>query len=100
MAWLKRNLFLVGFGVIALGLLGFATFYFLDNRTKNKELQETLEKTQSQINQLQGKPQFPSPTNIALAKTELARVRQTINAAQEFYAPIPFEKVADRDFRA
>ncbi len=100
MVWLKRNLFLVIFGVIALGLLGYATMYFLGNRGKNKELDTQLEETRNQINQLQRKSPFPSETNIALAQAELGRIRQLINTAQGFYAPIPFEKVADRDFRA
>jgi hypothetical protein len=100
MAWLKRNLSLVIFGIIALGLLGFATFYFLSNRGKNKQFDTDLEETKNRIDQLQRKNPFPSETNITLARTELARVRQMINAAQEFYAPIPFEKVADKDFRA
>ena len=100
MVWVKRNLFLVIFGVIALGLLGYATMYFLGNSKKNKELDTQLEETRNQIDQLQRKNPFPSETNIGLAKAEVGRVRQLINEAQSFYAPIPYEKVADRDFRA
>ena len=32
MNWLKKNLFLVGGSVIALGLLGFAIFFLLTNK--------------------------------------------------------------------
>jgi hypothetical protein len=100
MVWLKRNLFLVIFGVIALGLLGYAGFYFWTNRTANKELETKLEETKAQLEQLYRKNPFPSETNIATARNELARVRQVVNVAQQFYQPIPFEKVADKDFRA
>src|SRR5690349_4959589 len=100
MLWLKRNLFLVVFGVIALGLLAYASVYFLGNRSANKDFESKLEETKAQLEQTYRKNPFPSKTNIDFARAELARVRQIVNVAQEFYQPIPFEKVADKDFRA
>lgn len=100
MLWIRRNLVLVIFGVIALGLLGWSVMYFLGNRAANKKFEEDLQAAQTQLEQLHAKNPFPSQTNIALAKADLARVRQSINAAKQYFAPVPFEKVADKDFTA
>ncbi len=100
MGWVKRNLFLVIFGVIALGLLAYAVMYFMGNRTRNKELDAKLEETKGRLDGIARKNPYPSKTNITVARDELARVRKEISAAQDFFKPIPFEKVADKDFRA
>ena len=100
MLWIRRNLVLVIFGVIALGLLGWSVMYFLGNRAANKKFEEDLQAAQTQLEQLHAKKPFPSQTNIDLAKADVARVRQSINAAKQYFAPVPFEKVADKDFTA
>jgi hypothetical protein len=98
MLWIKRNLFLVVFGVIALGLLGWSVMYFLGKRALNTQFETDLQAAKGQLEALYTKVPFPSPTNINLAKAELARVRQNINAAKQYFTPVPFEKVADKDF--
>ena len=71
MVWLKRNLFLVIFGVIALGLLGYSVMYFLGNSSRNKELSTQLDETKTKLDQMYKKTPFPSKSNIALARAEL-----------------------------
>src|SRR4051812_30733785 len=100
MAWIKRNLFLVIFGVIALGLLGYAIMYFMGNRARNKELDSKLEETKGRLDAIGRKNPYPSKTNINVARSELAKVRKEVTASQELFKPIPFEKVADQNFRA
>src|SRR5437867_349241 len=99
MVWLKRNLFLVIFGVIALGLLGYSVMYFLGNSSRNKELTTQLDETKTKLDQMYKKTPFPNKSNIALARAELDRVRKEVTASKEFFKPIPYEKVADKDFR-
>jgi hypothetical protein len=98
MLWIKRNLFLVVFGVIALGLLGWSIMFFLGKRAANTKFEEDLQAAKSQLDALYSKNPFPSETNISFAKAELARVRQSVNAVREYFAPVPVENVADKDF--
>jgi hypothetical protein len=98
MLWVKRNLFLVIFGVIALGLLGWSIMFFMKNRALNTELEGSLQTAKGTLDGLYMKVPFPNEENIKLAKAEVVRVRQQVNAVKEFFAPVPFEKVADKDF--
>jgi len=100
MLWIKRNLVLVVFGAIALGMLGWSVMFFLGKRAANKKFEEGLQAAQTQLDGLHAKNPFPSETNISVAKSELARVRQIINTAKQHFTPIPFEKVADKEFTA
>src|SRR5688572_19755831 len=98
MLWIKRNLFLVVFGVIALGLLGWSVMFFLGKRAANAKFEEDLQGAKGQLDALYSKNPFPSETNISFAKAELTRIRQNINGVKAFFEPVPFEKVADKDF--
>jgi hypothetical protein len=86
------------FGLIALGLLGWSIMYFLGQRAANKKFEEDLAAAQQQLEALYAKVPFPSPTNITFAKGEVARARQNVNAVKQYFTPVPFEKVADKDF--
>ena len=100
MLWVKRNLFLVIFGVIALGLLGWSIMFFMSKRALNTKLEEDLQTAKSTLDGLYKKVPFPNEDNIKLAKEEVVRVRQQVNAVREYFAPVPFEKVADKEFTA
>lgn len=98
MLWIKRNLFLVIFGVIALGLLGWSIMFFMRKSALNKKVEAELQGAKTQLDALYIKDPFPSETNIDLARAELARVLKNVNAVKQYFAPVPFEKVADKDF--
>ena len=98
MLWVKRNLFLVIFGVIALGLLGWSIMFFMKNQALNTNLEGSLQTAKGTLDGLYMKVPFPNEENIKLAKEEVVRVRQQVNAVKEYFAPVPFEKVADKDF--
>jgi len=98
MLWVKRNLFLVIFGVIALGLLGWSIMFFINKREENTTLEENLQAAKSQLDALYAKNPFPNQTNIDQAKAQVARVRKDVNAVKEYFQPVPFEKVADKEF--
>ena len=98
MLWIKRNLFLVIFGVIALGLLGWSIMFFMAKQAENARLEGDLQAAKSQLDQLYSKVPFPNETNIASATADVVRVRKDVNAVKEFFQPVPFEKVADKDF--
>jgi hypothetical protein len=98
MLWIKRNIFLVVFGVIALGLLGWSVMYFLGKRAMNNKFEADLQAAKGQLDALYAKRPFPSETNIDVANADVARVRQNVNAVKQYFTPVPFEKVADKDF--
>lgn len=98
MLWIKRNLFLVIFGVIALGLLGWSVMFFMGKRAANTKLEEDLQAAKSQLDALYAKDPFPNETNINDARAQVVRVRKDVNAVKEYFQPVLFEKVADKDF--
>jgi len=100
MLWVKRNLFLVIFGVIALGLLGWSVMFFMSKRAENERLEGDLQAAKSQLDALYAMNPFPNETNVSFAKAEVVRVRKDVNAVKAYFEPIPFEKVADKDFTA
>ena len=91
MAWIKRNLFFVIGGILAIGLLGAAGYYnyvgWSHNTAKNNQLNENY----STLRDLTGKK--PSPgndkvDNIKAAKEQESRVRDWIRQAAESFQPI------------
>lgn len=99
MAWVKRNLFLVIGGIVAIGLLGFGGYYFWTNRGKNKEIEAQLEANKSDLTRLVNQTPTPNRTNIARAKQEVEKARAAIEEAKLFFQPIPFEPVTGQAFK-
>jgi hypothetical protein len=92
MGWLKRNLFFVVGGVVALGLLGAAGFYNYKGWNRNSEAAAKLNEIYSTLNNLQ--QQKPSPGNKKIDNTNIAReqeqqVRSWIQSVGAYFKPIP-----------
>ena len=98
MLWIKRNVFLVVFGVIALGLLGWSVMYLINKLGTNSKLEQDLQAAKTELEDLLKRKPFPSKTNIQVARDELVRVRTNVNTVKQYFTPVPFEKVADKDF--
>ena len=93
MLWIKRNLFLVGFGVAALGLLAGGVLYLLSSFARNRDIEAQVDESKTQLDTLLKATPSPSPTNIATAKAQLAQVRQVITNAQQLLQPVAFERL-------
>lgn len=92
MGWIKRNLFFTIGGVIALGLLGAAGFYFYVSWEHNAADFEKLNEIYNSLKAATS--QNPSPgndkvNNIQLANEQTAQIRQWIQQARKKFAPIP-----------
>ena len=96
MAWIKRNLFFVMGGILALGLLGAAGFYNYKGWSHNTAAFNQLNEIYGTLRKLTG--QKPSPgndkvDNIAAAREQERRIRDWIRQAGDYYfkpiAPIP-----------
>lgn len=89
MAWIKRNLFFVIGGVIALALLGGAGYYDFQSWTQNSEELAKLNDIYSQLKDFSSKNPSPSPENIELARKQETQMRDWITQARTHFQPIP-----------
>jgi len=92
MGWIKRNLFFVIGGVVALGLLGAGGFYIYKDWTRNSEASDKLNEIYGTLKNLQ--QQKPSPGNSKIDNTKIAKeqhqqLRSWIAAAGKYFQPIP-----------
>jgi hypothetical protein len=95
MAWLKRNLFFVIGGILALGLLGAAGFYNYKGWSHNSTAFDKLNEIYGTLRSLTG--QKPSPgndkvDNIVVAREQERQIRDWIRQAADYFqpmAPIP-----------
>jgi hypothetical protein len=91
MAWIKRNLFFVIGGVLALGLLGAAGFYNYKGWSQNVAAFDKLTGIYNTLRDLMGKK--PSPgndrvDNIKAAKEQEGQVRDWTRQAADYFQPI------------
>lgn len=92
MAWIKRNLFFVIGGVVALGLLGAAGFYIYTAWDKNAKAKDSLVEVVGNLKALVD--QKPSPgnekvDNIKIAQEQDKLVKQWVAASAAYFQPIP-----------
>jgi hypothetical protein len=92
MAWIKRNLFFVMGGILALGLLGAAGFYNYKGWSHNSAKYDQLKEIYGTLRNLTG--QKPSPgndkvDNIAVAREQERKIQDWIQqAAADYFQPI------------
>jgi hypothetical protein len=92
MGWIKRNLFFVIGGLIALGLLGGSGFYIYQGWSRNAAASDKLNEIYSTLQTL-GEAN-PGPGNDQINNTEIARsqtqqIRDWILSSGNYFLPIP-----------
>ncbi len=92
MAWIKRNLFFVIGGILAIGLLGAAGFYNYKGWSHNAAALNELNEIYSTLRELTSKK--PSPgndkiNNVEAAKQQENQAREWIRQAGNYFKPIP-----------
>jgi hypothetical protein len=106
MDWIKRNLYFVIGGAIALLLMGAAGFYLYSKWNLNGEIVKQLDEQYAEldrINKLKPHPGEPGKVdNVEIAKEQQKQLRATIAKTKPYFqriAPIPdVPKLADADF--
>ena len=88
MNWLKRNLFLVGGGVVTLGLLGFAIFFLLTRKHDVDTVTADLNTRTEEWKQLVASDPYPNPENIEKAKAEQKKLTGFLDQARKFFVPV------------
>jgi len=89
MAWIKRHLFFVVGGLIALALLGAAGFYDYQQWSHNSDELDKLHEIFNKLTQLTGPSVLASKENTELARTQEALVRDWIKQASTHFEAIP-----------
>lgn len=107
MAWIKRNLFFVVGGLVALGLLGWAGWYNFSRWKSNNDAFKELDGKYTEIqrlNNLHPHPGNKQVDNIALARMQQDEVRAVLARQAACFAPIPAippsTNVTSQDFAA
>ena len=100
MLWIKRNLFLVVGGVVALGLLAVGGFYLLTSYQRNNSVEEELKQAKAELTRLYALVPFPSAANVTAAREEQKRVQAAINLTKQSFSPLPYQRVQGAGFKA
>jgi len=92
MAWIKRNLFFVIGGLVALGLLGAAGFYNYTSWSRNAEKQDKLKGIYDALTGITSDPKS-SPGNAKVNKTQQAKDQEAqllawLDEARGYFQPI------------
>jgi hypothetical protein len=100
MQWIKRNLFLVIGGVVALGLLGFAGFYLYTKIQQDNAVTEELAAATQKLEGLAKREPYPNPENIKAAKDEAKRVQGFLEDVEKHFASAPYpQQLNNMEFR-
>src|ERR1051326_2427192 len=103
MAWIKRNLFLLIGGLVALALLGFAGFYLYQRIDEDRTVTEQLDAQTEKLKQLVNRPVHPGTdkvNNIQAAKDDEQRLQTFATQVRKQFAPPIVEKeLNNRTFR-
>ena len=92
MGWIKRNLFFVGGGLLALGLLGGAGFFIYTGWTRNADATTRLNEIYGKLQEIEKSPLQPGNkkiNNTEIAKAQEKQVRDWITAAGKSFQKIP-----------
>src|SRR3989441_8053010 len=88
MNWLKRNLFLVVGGVVALALLGFAIFFLLTRKHDVDAVTADLNTRTEEWKQLVASDPYPNQENIESAKREQKKLAGFLDQTRKFFVPV------------
>ncbi|HTL17961.1 MAG TPA: Amuc_1100 family pilus-like protein [Patescibacteria group bacterium] len=99
MTWIKKNLFWVVGGVIALGLVGAAFFYLYTNMQSEKEIDEQLRQKLAKGQELINAGSAGNE-GIQEVKKGQQRVEAVLSDVRKFFTPIPYPPIRDsHEFR-
>jgi hypothetical protein len=88
MAWIKRNLFFVGGGLLALVLLAGAGFYDFQSLGRNSAAKQKLSEIYGQLNELNKHKPSPSDENTTAAREQEGQLRKWLAQTKNYFKPI------------
>ncbi|MBI2946338.1 MAG: hypothetical protein HYY23_01745 [Verrucomicrobia bacterium] len=103
MAWIKRNLFLVIGGVVALALLGFAGYFFYTKYSEDQGVTEQLNQSTTDLKTLVNRDPHPGTdkvNNIGSAKAEHKKLLASLNQIKRYFQATFTNQPSSRELRA
>ena len=88
MAWIKRNLFFVGGGLLALALLAAAGIYDFQSLGRNSAAKQKLSEIYGQLNELNKHKPSPSDENTAAAREQEGQLRKWLAQTKNYFKPV------------
>jgi hypothetical protein len=88
MNWLKKNLFLVLGGLVALGMLGFAVYFLLIKKQAVDDVTAQLTTQTEELKNLATRDPHPNQENIEIAKKEQKKVADFLQSCRKFFVPV------------
>src|SRR5207248_8947402 len=98
--WIKRNLFLVVGGVLALGLLGLGGYYFWQSYDDSKSVEAKLEESKADLKRLTDLVPSANKENLEKARAEMQKLQAAITQTKTSFTPLPYQKVKGQVFKA
>lgn len=100
MQWIKRNLFLVAGGVVALALLGIAGFYLYTKIQQDHAITEELDGATKKLEDLAKRDPYPNQENIKSTKEEGKRLQGFLGEVQKHFSAAPYpQQLNNMEFR-
>jgi len=88
MSWIKRNLFLLIGGLVALGLIGYAGYFSYTQKGRVDEVTGQLNAQTEELKRLTTRDPYPNQGNIDAAREEQKREVQFIDRSRVFFTPV------------
>lgn len=98
MSWLKRNLFLVVGGLVALGLLGFAGYYLWTKIQSETDVTAQLEGQKSELQSFKDLDPHPGTekvNNLEAARKQEKQLQEFIAESRKLFVPMDYPKGLD-----
>lgn len=100
MAWIKRNLFLVVGGLVALILLGVAGYFLFTKYGQDQTVTEQLTQNTEDLKKLVGRDPHPDANNIETAKAEHKKLLAFMGQVRRYFRPAITNHPSSREFRS
>ncbi len=99
MPWLKRNLFLICWGVLALALTILAVFFQQSQKEEDVKITESIDQQLSELKRLSIANPHPNTNNIRIVQDQQRRIQAVQADINKFFAGQTIAKMDDGSFR-
>jgi hypothetical protein len=101
MGWLRRNLFLVGGILIALGLLAGSIVYLIGGIDRRNQYEDEITKLKADLDHFKGLSPFPNRDNIRIATEDATKLGGIASGFEKLFTPSVYtNRMDDVQFRS
>ncbi len=99
MLWLKRNLFLAGWGVVALGLMAVAFYFLFSVRSQHDAVSGQLNQATVELQRLYQSEPYPESKNVQAIKQQQQQVADLLLEVKKHIPPPPAGRMDTASFK-